>query len=69
MVDRSKGVAVQVAVVVVLGKVGGVVSDEKGVVTEPDLRVNVYALNAVRQYHTNREFRAPKFSAPVVDLE
>ena len=54
--DR-KGGAVQVAVV----------SDEKAVVPEQDLRVNVYAQNAVRQCHTNRESRAWKFSAPSAD--
>ena len=62
MVGRSKEVAG-----VVLGKVVAVVSDEKAVVTERDLRVNVYVQNAVRQYRTNRESRAWKFSAPSAD--
>ena len=62
MVGRSKEVAG-----VVLGKVVAVVSDEKAVVTERDLRVNVYVQNAVRQYRTNRESRVWKFSAPSAD--
>lgn len=63
--DRRKRFAVQVAAGVVLREVAAVIPDEEGVVTGRDLRVNVYAQNAERQCHTNRESRAWKFNAPI----